>query len=341
MQLNINQIKEITLGASYIIQGTSGIEFHRFTQKQEELYRKTNEVFWRRCFCTSGIKLSFITDSRNLSLRVTTSKSPHDARSYFSFDVFANGNKVGVLDNFSDIDLPDDNYMWVDAPNGEFENSFDLGQGTKEVCIHFPWSVSAILNEISLDDGCFVEPVKPKKKFLAFGDSITQGYDALRPSNRYIAILADKLEAEEHNKAIGGERFFPELASLKDDFEPDYITVAYGTNDWNSGMSMEEFSDNCRLFYENLRKNYSDSKIIAITPIWRADMDMGDKFCRFEDMYNIIANIVKDINNVDVISGFDFVPRDEKYYGDLRLHPNDEGFGFYADSLYKQISNLI
>jgi len=340
MQLNINQIKEITLGAANIFQGSDGIEFHRFTEKQEELYHKTNEIFWDRCFCTAGIKLLFRTDSKNLCLKIAASRTV-DTRSYFSFDVFSDGRLVGYLDNFSDIDLPQDNYMWVDAPLGKFRKCFELGEGTKEVCIHFPWSVSALLSELSLDDGCFVETVKPKKKLLAFGDSITHGFDAYRPSNRYIAILADKLEAEEHNKAIGGERFFPELASLKDDFEPDYITVAYGTNDWNSGMSMEEFSDNCRLFYENLRKNHLNSKIIAITPIWRADMDMGDKFCRFKDMYNIIANIVKDINNVDVISGFDFVPHDEKYYGDLRLHPNDEGFGFYADSLYKQISNLI
>ena len=47
------------------------------------------------------------------------------------------------------------------------------------------------------------------------------------------ARLADALGAEEVNKAIGGECFFPELAATKEDFQPEYITVAYGTNDWS------------------------------------------------------------------------------------------------------------
>ncbi len=340
MKLNLNQIKDITLGAVRITEEPDGMKFHRFTEEQEELYHKTNEMFWRRCFYTAGIKLSFKTDSNNLTLKITALES-QDPRKYFSFDIFSNGNKVGILDNFSDIDLPDYNYMWVDAPHGKFQKSFELGQGTKEVCIHFPWSLFVVLNELSLDDGCFVEPVKPGKKLIAFGDSITHGYDALRPSNRYIARLAHKLDAEEYNKAIGGERFFPELAGLKDNLNPDYITVAYGTNDWSNNVSMEEFCLKCRLFFENLSKSYPDSLIFAITPIWRADMDMEDKFCRFDDINNIIADMVKDIDNVKVISGFDFVPHDEKYYGDLSLHPNDEGFGFYADSLYRQIRDRI
>ena len=36
-----------------------------------------------------------------------------------------------------------------------------------------------------------------------------------------------------------------------------------------------------------------------------------------------------------------FVPKDEKYYADLRLHPNDEGFAYYADALYKSIKSEI
>ena len=71
-----------------------------------------------------------------------------------------------------------------------------------------------------------------KKRILCFGDSISQGYDALYPSNQYTPQLAKLLDAEEYNKAIGGEIFRPELALARDDFEPEYITVAYGTNDW-------------------------------------------------------------------------------------------------------------
>ncbi|MBP3580252.1 MAG: SGNH/GDSL hydrolase family protein [Clostridia bacterium] len=182
--------------------------------------------------------------------------------------------------------------------------------------------------------------MKPEKKLIAYGDSITHGYDALRPSNRYIAKLADMLGAEEYNKAIGGERFFPELAKLKDAFVPDYITVAYGTNDW-SCMDEETFKHKCKAFYTNISQNYPEAKIFAITPIWRKDMSEYREFGDFRKVEQDIRSAVMDIKNVTVVSGFDFVPKDEKYFADLRLHPNDEGFGYQAENLYKEIKVLI
>ena len=61
-------------------------------------------------------------------------------------------------------------------------------------------------------------------------------------------------------------------------------------------------------------------------------------FGAFEDVEKTIRECVKGIENITVISGFDFVPKDEKYYADLRLHPNDDGFESYAEHLYNAIS---
>ena len=75
---------------------------------------------------------------------------------------------------------------------------------------------------------------KKPKTLTLFGDSITQGYDVLYPSSHYLLKCAATLNAQIYNKAIGGDIFRPELAQIKDSYEPDYIVVAYGTNDWNS-----------------------------------------------------------------------------------------------------------
>lgn len=334
MKLSFNQIKEITTGAVLVKEEDGMISLKRFTQEQEELYKATCELLYDRTFCTSGIKLLFKTDSKNLFLKVKTIFS--SARKYFSVDVFVNGKPIGYIDNFSNIELPQ-NYTQMEFPLGDFSKKFQLGEGEKTVCVHLPWSVKTLIEEISIDDNAFVKGVKPKKKLLAYGDSITHGFDALRPSNRYISKFADKIGAEEFNKAIGAERFFPELAKLKDAFVPDYITVAYGTNDWN-GIEMCTFKEKCKGFYENLIRNYPESKIFAITPIWRKDMNEERVFGAFEDVEKTIRECVKGIENITVISGFDFVPKDEKYYADIRLHPNDEGFECYAEHLYGAIS---
>lgn len=153
------------------------------------------------------------------------------------------------------------------------------------------------------------------------------------PSSRYVVHLAEKLGAEEFNKGIGGEKYFPPLAKTKDSFVPDYITVAYGTNDWNA-FDKETFKERCKGFYENLTKTYPESKIFAITPIWRKDISEEKPFGAFSDIERLIRGCVKEYENITLISGIRFVPESEKFYGDLWLHPNDAGFEHYAENLY-------
>ena len=276
MKLTLNQIREITKGAVRIEEENGEIRFYRFTKEQEELYKVTNEDFYIKTFATAGVKLCFKTDTKSLYLKVNTQKA--SSRRYFSFDIYADGRYVDWLDNFSDIELPV-NYTTVELPLGSFSKTVQFEDGIKTVCIYFPWSVAAAIEEISVDDGCLIEPISIPKRILVYGDSITHGYDALHPYNRYASRFAEALGAEEVNKAIGGEMFFPELAKLKDDFVPDYITVAYGTNDWNK-IDEETFKNNCRDFYTTLSKNYPDSQIFAITPIWRKDLNEERMFKR-------------------------------------------------------------
>ena len=341
MKLSLEQIKNITTGAVRVEEEKGKLRFFRFTDEQEALYKKAsmelNRPFYDRCAATAGIRLRFKTNSQTLRLAVEVLKCT--SRRYFSFDLFVNGRAIGALDNFSEEELPQ-NYTEAELPLGRFSKEFMLGAGVKEVCIYFPWSVCPLLEEISLEEGALVEAVKPCKKLLAFGDSITQGYDALRPSMRYVAKLADRLGAEELNKGIGGEIFFPPLAELKEGFSPDYITVAYGTNDWGR-QTQECFYSACKAFYEAISKNYPAAKIFAITPIWRADHTRTRDFGPFKRVEEIIGEAVSHLPNVTVLSGFDLVPKSEAYFADLRLHPNDKGFEYYAENLYNEIRKTM
>ena len=333
MKLSVDTIRKITTGAVRVEEENGLIHLYRFTKQQQELYKKTSEDFYAKSLSAAGIKMLFKTDSENLVMKFETGKG--SSRSYFSVDVSVNGEIVGYIDNFSERDLSG-NYTADKFPLGEMSGNVQLGVGEKEVCVYLPWSVSVAIHEILLDDGAYIEQIKPEKKLLAFGDSITQGYDALRPSNRYISKLSEQLGAEEYNKAIGGEIFFPSLAECKDDFIPDYITVAYGTNDWNR-VTEETFRKNCLGFFTNLRQNYPDTPIIAITPIWRKEMDEQRQFGQFRNVDKAIREITENIENIIVIDGFGFVPQDEMYFADLSLHPNDKGFEAYFKSLYNEL----
>lgn len=341
MRLSLSDFKKITLGAQHISESCGKITFHRFTEEEELFYKERDKIrgssFYDRCLATAGIRLSFKTDSKSLKLSADVAKTT--SRNYFSFDVYENGKLIGGLDNFKEEELCG-NFTEILLPLGSFEKSFSLSEKLSEVCIYFPWSVRIETLSVELDDGALIEPIKPSKKLLAYGDSITQGYDAIRPSQRYAARLANFLGAEEINKAIGGEVFVPGLAKIKADFSPDYITVAYGTNDWSTTDGLD-FFENALSFFKTLSEYYKSSKIFAITPIWRANFEEKKPFGEFFTVEEKIKEATRNLKNVTVISGFELVGHDEKLFADLRLHPRDEGFNEYYENLSRKIGEFI
>lgn len=341
MKLSIEQIRNITQGVERVESDNGRVSFHRFTEREELFYKQRDAMFGRsfsyRCKAPAGVKLCFATNSKNLKITVMVDVAT--SRSYFSLDVFENGNLLGYLDNFNEEELLE-NYTEQEFPLGKNKKQFALCGEESIITIYLPWSVAVKELVVELDDDATLEPIKRDKKLLAYGDSITQGYDAVRPSHRYIARIADFLGAEEINKAIGGEIFVPELVKDKLDFVPDYITVAYGTNDWST-TDGEDFYQNVRSFYASLSYNYQGVPIFAITPIWRLNFEEVKPFGDFFSVEKIIREATSDLKNVRVISGFNLVEQDKKLFADLRLHPNDKGFNCYFENLKKQIQKEL
>ena len=337
MKLNLSQIQSVAFGAAEVTQEADGFHFYRFNARQRQCYLETNKDFYRKTFATSGVKLQFFTDSKTLKLDVTVSSA--SSRSYFALDVAVNDRVIGSLDNLTE-DMPRD-YTGVALPLGDYSKTFALGDGKKKVCLYLPWSVCLVIKALELDDGATIEPAAPKYKLLAFGDSITHGYDAKHPSNKYITRIAQALDAQEYNKAIGGDEFFPPLAEAEDLEDPDYITVAYGTNDWSHCAGREVLEEHCSAFYQTLSAKYPNAKIFALTPIWRLDWELEKPVGPFHDVEAIIRAATADLKNVTVVRGFGLVPENTDLFADIRLHPNDSGFDYYFRNLYQTISQKI
>lgn len=338
MKLTVDKLTELSHGAVRVIQECEKVNFYRFTEKQQQLYKDAgNESFYKKTFAPAGIRLEFRTNSKFLFLKVNIPFST--TRSYFSVDVCVNGEMIGSINNYQEMDMTGD-YTTRNYPIGYFEKNFDLGLGEKTVTIFLPWSVPTEIEEVSIDDGSFAKPVAKNKKMLIFGDSITQGYDALHPSKHYTVILSELLKADIYNKAVGGEKFIPALVNTDEDFIPDYIIVAYGTNDW-SHTELDRFKYNCKECYEALSRKYPASKIFALTPIWRKDYKEQHNCGDFSFIADYIEEVTSGFDNVYCLNGFGFVPHQEKMFGDLKLHPNNDGFEHFANNMYETIKDII
>ena len=334
MNLDLKLIKELTRGAVRVFEGENCICLRRFTEAEEKIYEDRAVLF--RAFSTAGIEMEFKTDATCLKLKVNT--HPGSSRTYFSHDIFVNDKLLGHIKNF-------DNQRDMELVAGEFKlgehsGEFDLGDGDKVLRIVFPWSVASDILEMELVGATYAEKITKEKTMLMYGDSITHGYDAAFPSNTYAYKIARALNAQAIVKGVGADGYLARLAQVKNDISPDYITVAYGTNDWNS-RERAYFENECEGFLRALAENYPKSKIFVLTPIWRADCDKITKFGAFEDMQQALADICKKVGNIVCISGRHFVPEDEKMYADLRLHPNDRGFEYYVDNLRKELEKHI
>ena len=336
MKLSNAQIKELITGAVDFDESDGKISPLRFTEAQRNVYL-SNEDFYTKSHAAAGMKMRFRTDATSLFMDVSFLRG--SSRKYYSFDVYSNGKQIGCLDNFSEMEIPK-NYAKIDCLLNDASKTFELGEGIKEVCILFPWSVAVQISEITLENATFIEAVKREKTLLVYGDSITQGYDALRPSGRYMTKITDFFGFDEVSKAIGGEIFNPNLAKEKDNFTPDLIYVSYGSNDWNK-CTYDEFKSNCMGFFENLRNNYPTLKIIAATPIWRKEIGEERPFGDFKCVEEYIRYVASQIDNIEVISGFNLVPHNEDYFADLRLHPSDAGFDVYFENLKELIKHRI
>ncbi len=328
MKLNLEQIKSITQGADRVLSDNGKIKFFRFTEEQQSFY-EYNPDFYKKTFATAGVRLEFATSSRSLSLKVDV--TPSSSRTYFTHDIYINGEIRYSLG--ADLNSSTDKHL-------SLEGSYALGAGKKTVCIYFPWSVCSELISLEIDNGASLSPVKRKRKILLFGDSITHGYDAANPSCSYASLLTDALEAEGLNKAIGGDIFHTEAGHLADNYIPDIITVAYGTNDWSRG-DRQRLIEHSRGFFEGLSALYPTAKIFALTPIWRGDADKSTGVGAFEEIAKIIEDSVKNLPNVHVINCTDFVPHNPQMFSPDVLHPNDLGFSHYAESVIDTIKKEL
>ena len=334
MKLNFEKIKEITLGAEKVEYIDGEYRFFRFNDREIEFYKSS--PFYTKVYATSDVEMRFETDATALSLK----GNAHVAVSYrlwYTLEVFVNGERIGTIQNF-DGEMNKEK-LFAEFSLGEFSGRFELGEGKKSVRIVFPQFAALALTELELVGASYVTPKRPEKKMFFYGDSISQGYDAQYPSNKYTARTALALGVEGYNKAIGGEVFQPELSAVKSELMPDYICVAFGTND--CGTETEVFLRNSRAFYENLRANYPNAKIFALSPIWRLGYEKKDTVGDFFDVEKQIKKISETVPGIVFVSGFDFVPHDTKYFYDGHLHPSDEGFGIYAQNLVKAIKKYF
>ncbi len=318
MELTFEQIKSATFGAVDLT-FNGAIEFSRFTKKQIE-FNKLNpdgvRVNYQKSLSTSSVVIDFYSNSEEFSAKIKTFVSTGQTKCYVDLlvdgELFAHDGYDGDRD-------------------GQINFNLRLPKGEKRIALYLCNLFKCEIESIFLSDGATFATVTGKK-YLFIGDSITQGYTGVYPSNSYANAVARALNAHALNQSIGGAFFNADMLDADIGFIPDKVVIAYGTNDWSKRDDLFVRADT---FCERVIKLFSKSEIIALTPIWRGDIACVEKVqgVAFSDMQNRLKEIFKKYPKIKVVDGVNLVPHDEKYFIQDILHPNDDGFIEYANNL--------
>ena len=90
-----------------------------------------------------------------------------------------------------------------------------------------------------------------------------------------------------------------------------------------------------------MTQNYSNTKIFIISPIWRADWQDSHSFGEFLQIKEELSKVSNRYSNITLIDGFNFVPANCELFSDKYLHPNDDGFLYYANSLITELKKHL
>ena len=324
MKLDKAQILSVTNGYSEFEEKENGIIFHRMSDKSINGFCVAEGVnFFRpKCSSTSCINYDFYTDSKSVVLSYVD-LTEGSSRKIFYFDVYVNDVMT----------------MHVGENPCEFRDGkieINLDGKLNRVTVYSPTLMGYTLNYIEIDDGAKLVPVVKKARLLALGDSITHGYDQIYTSLAYTNAIFRKFNVEVINQAIGGARAH-ELELAKES-NIDYVTVAYGTNDWSS-KTEEAFAKDYDDYVTKLREFYPSAKIFLISPIWR-----GDKCVSGMGTIDVAEKIIEktaDKYGCVYIYGWNLVPHLPEFFSPDKVHPNDLGGAQYAFALCKILENYI
>ena len=321
MKLDLTAIKSITHGAVNVYEEDGVFKFAKCTESQVAAwYKYGSDVLGYRAETTTGIRLDFYTDSKTFSFKTASGDK---------FELLIDGMLRERYTKGEDAFI--EKTVKLTDPLGKEKDEL-------RVSFIFPSHSVGALRYVELDDGAYLRAPEYKTKMLFIGDSITQGHNTKYDSLSYAWRTVRYFDADAVINGIGGAYYMPESFD-KIDFEPDTVILAYGTND-ACKFDYATMTEKTVGYLDLVKEHYGDKNVIVLSPIWRArdtGAVMGEDF---ENKRKMVEDEAEK-RGFRVISGLKLVPPVADFFADKYLHPNDLGFGVYAENLIKELSTII
>ena len=112
---------------------------------------------------------------------------------------------------------------------------------------------------------------------------------------------------------------------------PCALKEIYGINDFFR-KNIQSLENETEEYLKKLKELYKNAKIVSILPLWTLWNETNENFKI--DERSCLKHVYEKYSDY-IIDGYKLVSHDKKYFAD-EVHPNDEGFAFYGESLAKE-----
>lgn len=206
------------------------------------------------------------------------------------------------------------------------------------VTVYLPESIGIRVTGLSAPEGT-VTAAPRGPRWLAYGDSITQGWSATDPGRSWPSIVARRSGLDLVNLGLAGAaRGELPAADHLAATPADVITLAWGTNCWSTiPFDAELIGHAYRLFLTAVRAGHPGTPLIVLSPLVRPDAEhtpnrFGATLAELRAAIEVAVRRFRDDHDdrsLRLIPGEHLVPPEQLVDG---IHPGDAGHARIADA---------
>jgi len=285
-----------------------------------------------------GARICFRTDAREITVKLLysemhASKSARNGKGLFYID--GQTRPEWLFDSSATSIVRDKEEVSVPLP-------VPAEAGFHDYAIVLPYGDSVELLGLTVNEGAHFEPFSrlPNIRYVAYGDSITQGFTASHIGLTYPFLLAENKHWQIFNMGFGGRSANANDGKVVAPLKADIMTILIGVNDWQGGVPLEKFQAQMEGLLHNIRKDSPTTPIYLITPLWvNPSWKPKTEVADLDSYRQVIRNIAQKLDDphLHLIEGPSLIDHDAKYFDKVAVHPNDAGFEMMAGRLAMEI----
>lgn len=231
----------------------------------------------------------------------------------------------------------------AEAHPGSGRARLRLGTSSGRAIVYLPEGMRPVVTSLEAIGGA-IRPAAPQPRWIAYGDSITEGWNASSPALTWVATAARERSLDVLNLGYAGSArgeipSAEQIASLG----ADVITLGYGTNCWSMVPYSEDMMRaNVKAFVHILRSAQPGVPVVVVSPIVRPDAEdrpnrLGATLAALRlALEQEAAGLEGD--GVTLVPGRDLVAPDLLDDG---IHPGDAGHRALAEAIGAVLAEVL